>query len=56
MADWTRIRKRLRENLMDLLQIFASEDDYVRNGRKRRHTKYGDVDCNNNLISDDQEK
>ncbi|CAJ1222491.1 hypothetical protein [Limosilactobacillus fermentum] len=34
MADWKRIRKRLRENLMDLLQIFASEDDYVRNGRK----------------------
>lgn len=55
MADWKRIWKRLRENLMDLLQIFASEDDYVRNGRKRRHTKYGDVD-RNNLISADQEK
>ena len=53
MADWKRIRKRLRENLMDLLQIFASEDDYV---RKRRHTKYGDVDRNNNLIRADQEK
>ena len=56
MVKWKWGKQQLRETLISILQIFASEDDYIRNGQARRHTKYGVVDRNNNLINDDQAK
>lgn len=54
---WVRFKRALNRQLLDAVAIFAAEDDYVRNGRRQRHTKYGELDQHNDPVTPvDQER